>query len=428
VFLAALGCSAFKGTITGNTGVTSGSGGNGPIGEGGESGMTGTGGDPGSGGINTQACDDTPEGKPGSHPDLTPGVWKNLTPPGIDLAGTFGTTAVTVDSCHRSVIYLSVDQRGLWKSYDGGARWTRLGNPSAPYNFDGKAAYLDSPCWVRVDPTDSNHLYAVQGVRGKTQGFWVSRDGGASWTIPPGFASVAKMTTNDVTMLEVDPSDFRHILVGSHSWWVNRNNGGVLESHDQGETWIVHPPVASWPGGSIGLSFLFDPVNKIGNNRTWLVSTDGNGMWRTEDAGGNWTQVSKENAQHGGAFTFRARNGALYTGGFGSPLRSMDNGKTWEKITKGLPYSSYYGIWGAGQSLYTMNSCPCGGGAIPASKPDDGTFYTSPDSDGTNWTPYRGGAQKFTNGPYAMAYDDINHILYASNWMAGFWALKILDP
>jgi photosystem II stability/assembly factor-like uncharacterized protein len=333
-----------------------------------------------------------------------------------------------MDPCHRSTMYLSTDQRGLWKTTDGGSHWNRLGDPTAPYKNDGTTVYLDSPNWVRVDPTNSNHLYAVQGVRGTSQGFWVSLDGGASWKMPAGFINVSKTTTRDVTVVEVDPLDFRHILLGSHSWWVNQKNAGILESPDGGETWTIHPSVPSWPGGTLGLAFLFDPVNKIGNNRTWLVITDGNGTWRTEDAGAHWTQVSQMSAQHGGSLLTRTRNGTLYVGGYGYPFRSVDNGKTWEQIKMGLPYNGYYGVWEAGKMLYTMNACPCGGGAVPTPKPTDGTFHTSPGNDGLTWSQYQGGAQRFTNGPYNMVYDDINQIMYAANWMAGFWALKVLDP
>ena len=48
-------------------------------------------------------------------------------------------------------------------------------------------------------------------------------------------------------------------------------------------------------------------------------------------------------------------------------------------------------------------------------------------TDGKTWTPYQGGAQKFTDGPAAMAFDPANRILYSANWAAGFWALKVLN-
>jgi hypothetical protein len=41
------------------------------------------------------------------------------------------------------------------------------------------------------------------------------------------------------------------------------------------------------------------------------------------------------------------------------------------------------------------------------------------------WTPYNGGAQKFTDGPFEMAFDAANGILYSANWGNGILALKV---
>ena len=125
-------------------------------------------------------------------PGLTPGVWKNITPAALDMTGTWGTTGITVDPNKSSTLYLDTDQRGLWKSTDWGATWARLGTPPSAPNYGTTANYLDSPVEVRVDPADSQHLYAVQGVRGQTQGLWVSHDGGTTWAQPAGFIASAR--------------------------------------------------------------------------------------------------------------------------------------------------------------------------------------------------------------------------------------------
>ena len=59
----------------------------------------------------------------------------------------------------------------------------------------------------------------------------------------------------------------------------------------------------------------------------------------------------------------------------------------------------------------------------------NGVRITSPESDGLTWTAYKGGAQKFDgSGPYEMAFDSVNGILYASMWFQGVWALKVTPP
>jgi hypothetical protein len=112
----------------------------------------------------------------------------------------------------------------------------------------------------------------------------------------------------------------------------------------------------------------------------------------------------------------------LYAPATPYPVRSADNGITWQKLTDGIGFSYYDAVWGDGNRLYTMRSFGLMG------KPYNDPYLTSPESDGSKWAPYQGGAQKFGNGPYMMHFDPINRIMYSANWGAGFWALKVLDP
>jgi len=47
---------------------------------------------------------------------------------------------------------------------------------------------------------------------------------------------------------------------------------------------------------------------------------------------------------------------------------------------------------------------------------------TSPETDGLKWTAYN--SQQFTQGPFEVAYDSINGIVYNASWTAGIWALN----
>jgi hypothetical protein len=93
-------------------------------------------------------------------------------------------------------------------------------------------------------------------------------------------------------------------------------------------------------------------------------------------------------------------------------VRSLDGGKTWAQVKDGLDYAWYIGIIGDGKALYTAGS--------GAGRP----FFTSPETDGTTWAAYGGGAQTFSTEPFEMAYDSANGIVYSSNW-GGLYALKV---
>jgi len=55
----------------------------------------------------------------------------------------------------------------------------------------------------------------------------------------------------------------------------------------------------------------------------------------------------------------------------------------------------------------------------------DPPYYTSPETDGHTWTPYRPDLPFPENGPLAFAFDAANKIVYSSNWLAGVWRYKV---
>jgi hypothetical protein len=346
-----------------------------------------------------------------ANPVLTPGTWVNITPaaPQVDPAKNIFCQGMAIDPGNPSTLYLGVcgydvtKPVGLYKSTDAGSTWKRVGN-------------LDEPVHVTVDPKNSNHLYCVDGVRGNTIGFWISNDGGESWTKPAGFvtATASPVGTQDLYSVATEPGDFNHVLVSFHSPWTGTNNAGVLESVDGGLTWAVRNPPAGAAGGyGMAIFFLDFPQHQLGNGKTWLFTAQAGGFFRTNDGGANWTQVYDNPMTHGGNQIYCSKTGALYSGGYQYPSRSTDNGMSWTQVKTGLDYSWYMGVSGDGTNLYIGNVGP--------NRP----FFVSPETDGTTWTPYQGGAQKFVAEPFEMFFDSTNGIMYSANW-EGLFALKIL--
>lgn len=343
-----------------------------------------------------------------ANPDLVPGIWKNITPAGVTMTpeNHVFCQGVTLDPKNPGTLYLcvcayDVSKAGLFKTTDGGATWKKIG-------------HLDEPLHVAIDPADSKHLYCVDGVRGASLGFWVSRDGGENWSMPEGFkkATEKPVGTRDLYSIAVDPTDFKHILVSFHSPWADGKNCGVLESTNGGETWIAHDPPPTLKGGyGMAIFFLFDPAKKIGDKNTWLFTAQEGGFFKTTDGGKTWSSVFKFPMTHGGNQLYRAKDGALYSGGYQYPARSTDNGTTWEQIKNGLVYSWYMGICGDGQNIYT------------ACTNKNTTFFVSSESDGVTWKPLND--QKFSAVPFELVFDPINKILYSASWEEGLLALKL---
>jgi photosystem II stability/assembly factor-like uncharacterized protein len=344
------------------------------------------------------ACD---AGWPSGAPALMPGQWTQINPKGPVFSGHMEdvfSQGMAFDPCNPATIYLctssfNASTGGLWRTVDAGANWTKIGK-------------LDEPVRVRVDPRNSLHLYVGDGVRGATLGFWVSMDGGSNWTKPPSLAKLG-MFVDDVYDVATDPADFKHVLVTSHSPWnlsMSEAGAGVLESRDGGDSWIVHPPSNNTWGQGHNIWFLK-------TSGSWLLGTQSAGYWRTTDFGATWAQVTKENMAHGGGQLYKTKGGLYFAAAVNGVLKSTDDGVTWT-ISSGNPkYTT--AVYGDGNLLYTHQAY-----AGPAD-----TFYSSPETDGMTWTPF--GSLKTDQGPFEMAFDAQNRILYSASWGAGIFALKV---
>lgn len=344
-----------------------------------------------------------------ANPDLTPGIWKNISPAEAPLSfeNHVFCQGVTLDTKNPGTIYLcvcayEVKQAGLFKTLDGGSNWKQIG-------------HLDEPLHLVIDPMDPDHLYCVDGVRGETLGFWESTDGGNHWMQPEGFKAAtekpAGVGTRDLYSIAVDPTDFNHVLVSFHSPWAGKNCG-VLESKDGGKSWLAHDAPSTLKAGyGMAVFFLFDPAKKTGDKDTWLFTAQEGGFFRTTDGGKSWSNVYKNSMTHGGNQLYRAIDGTLYSGGYQYPVRSTDNGASWEQVKTGLPYSWYMGIIGDGKTIYT--------GSTNKSQP----FFMTSETDGRQWVAFN--KQTFSAVPFAMALDSVNRILYSASWEEGLLAVKL---
>lgn len=357
---------------------------------------------------------------PANAPRLQVGTWVDITPRGIPKGNPEHLIGqgLALDPCDSAVIYWGVtpfseQHGGLYRSHDAGASWQRVGDRSAERHDRLQTRFVDSPLRIRIDPNDPRRLYAGSGVRGDTMGFWISEDRGETWTKPKALLEIAEsrgLFIDDVYDVAVNPTDFNHVLVSSHSGWTPNASSGLLETKDGGKTWRVHEPRPSWGSGH-SIKFLYQPEQGIGNASTWLLGTQDDGYWRTTNAGANWTRVTKTNIFHGGSHIYYGRNGVLYTTAVSGILRSQDNGAT---FTQAADLGGTTGIIGDGKLLYTS----------PAYAVGPQPFFTSPELDGKTWTEFSKQALPDW-GPFEMVVDHVNGILYSSNWFQGLYALKL---
>ena len=158
------------------------------------------------------------------------------------------TRALVIDPVQPEIMYAAGVSGGIWKTYDGGARWEPIGDSLANISVSSLALH----------PTDRRTLYAGTGEgffreeqRGtglplRGDGIFVTRDGGYTWsrlasTMTPDFHWV-----NDLVVSSHDPS---RIYAGTRT--------GVWRSKDAGATWsrVVATTVK---GGCLDLAWRGD--------------------------------------------------------------------------------------------------------------------------------------------------------------------------
>ncbi|HVE64800.1 MAG TPA: hypothetical protein VNB94_13495 [Mycobacteriales bacterium] len=168
---------------------------------------------------------------------------------------------------------------GLFRSVDGGATWRRIGLPYfAPNPGLGRMA-------VEIAPSDPRRVYVVaSSVNGANGGFYVSSDGGDTFRPQPGavLADSTLYTGAHFGRISVDPRNPDHVLVGLVS---------LLETTSAGAAWTVHSHNKLHVDHQ---AFVWDPANPD----RWWVGGDA-GVFRTDDAGDSfspgvdqpWTQL-----------------------------------------------------------------------------------------------------------------------------------------
>ncbi len=357
-----------------------------------------------------------------ANPILMPGVWKDITPSGLTLAtgnGNCLTYMIVIDPSNSSTLYLTTttnfNMPNIWKSTDAGSTWKNLGVRNG---ITKGLAFGD----VRVDPKNPLHLYTI-AEQGEQEGFWISNDGGVSWTQPAGFMQLVLSLTQghfiSLYDIAVDPKDFSHVLITS-----KQPVPVVAESKDAGLTWVVHNVPLKTVTADFNIFFLYNPALGIGDKNTWLFTSFYDGCQRTTDGGITWTEVIPAKGVAWGIphqqIYYAKKTKILYMGNQPYPLRSNDNGVTWQQIlAAGLApgYGYFFTVMGDGENLYTAHSNLWGY--------MQGPTVTSKETDGLIWTPYNNGMQVLTNGPMNMVFDAANGIMYSTN-LYGLLALKVV--
>lgn len=262
---------------------------------------------------------------------------------------------------------------GIYKSTDGGATWSTIDN-GIPLNVGPPVISLFGT--VRDISLDLNSsvgggpvqtLYVAGSGRFSDDGMgtvtklaariYKSTDAGATWVASDNGISSPTTTAYPFTAavkIEIDPTDSMTLYASTFlagyggTGPVPTLENGVWKSTNAGANWTLASnglPTIGGPGTSnfSVLSLTIDPTNP---NRLYASVHDPitleSQIYKTEDAAASWTLANTGIATSDVRDIFVASNGDVYAaaaGSSGNPggvYRSQDNGVTWQSMSIGF--------------------------------------------------------------------------------------------
>ena len=234
-----------------------------------------------------------------------------------------------------SNVMYAATERGIFRTSDGGATWTWVGDIFQQYGDTPSATVFATVLDLQIAPDNPELVYA-----GTETGIYISQNGGSDWTNTwPGLVYV--------NSIAVDPVNHSNILIGIGRAYTQSDAEiiGIFKSTDGGQTWQEKLPRES-TGEELDsvVSILFDtnnPQTVYSGTRKWDELGEYNGGLRKSiDAGETWIPLKVSTVDHVYAL-------AMTPSGF-SPATiyayaeyldddiyaSTDQGATWDSLVK----------------------------------------------------------------------------------------------
>jgi hypothetical protein len=278
--------------------------------------------------------------------DPFPGLkFRNIGP--ATMAGRVDDLAVL--ESNPAVFYVGTATGGLWKTVNNGTTWT--------VHFDDLDDVV-SIGDIAINPNDANTVWVGSGENNNRQsgswgnGVYKSTDGGETWK------HMGLSTSRHIARIIVDPVDHDIVYVAAlGSLWGRGGERGVYKTTDGGLTWNRIHHVDDDTGVT---ELVMDPSNnKVlyaatyqRRRATWGFNGGGLGsaMWKSSDAGRTWTKLTNgvPSGPLGriGMDVYRANPNILYAriehDKESGTYRSDDAGLTWRKMSSVNPRPMYF--------------------------------------------------------------------------------------
>lgn len=330
--------------------------------------------------------------------------------------------AVAVSESNPDVIYIGTGEScirgnimpgdGIYKSTDAGKTWKHVGFRS-----------VDAISKIRIHPTNPNIVWAAvfgkYSVPSEERGVYKSTDGGATWKRV--LFKDANSGAIDIAVDRTNPQIVYAALWEAYRKEYQMSSGGpgsgLYKSTDGGETWTEITRRPGLPGGLVGkISVALTAANP---NRVYaLVENENGGLFRSEDAGATWSLVNDDRNIRQRAFYFThlyadhknpdliyIQNVAFY--------RSSDAGKTLVSTGQGS-HADWHDLWIDPDDPAHLVAGNDGGGTVTF---DSGKSYTGQSFPTAQW--YHAVTTAHVPFHVCGSQQDSNTLCVPFNWNIG---------
>ncbi len=305
-------------------------------------------------------------------------TWQNISD------GYFGGSigAIAVSESDPNVIYVGGGEQtlrgnvsygyGMWKSVDAGKTWEQIGLKNSRHISR-----------VRIHPDNPDVVFAavIGDIYKSSQerGIFKSTDGGKSWKKVL-FANADAGACD----LIIDPSNHRILYASTwnvrrtpYSFSSGGEGSALWKSSDGGETWQDISAKAGLPKGTWGISGI--TVSPIDGDRLYaIIENKDGGVFRSDDGGEKWTKVNSDRSLRQRAWYYTR----IYAGtqsiddvhvmnvGY---HQSNDGGKSFTRYR--TPHGDHHDLWIDPANDQRMVIADDGGAQVTTDKGENWTTY-----------------------------------------------------
>lgn len=294
--------------------------------------------------------------------------------------------AIGVSESNPNIVYVGMGEAclrsnishgdGVYKSTDAGKTWRNVGLTDSSQIGN---VYVDPHNPDLVYITAIGHPYGANEQRGVFR----SNDGGATWK-----KILYVNDKTGASDLAADPHDPKIMYAGMwqiwrHPWDIDEvgPGSGIYKTTDGGDTWNqLKDGLPETDMGKIGLA-----VSPVDSNRVWAtIGGDDGGIYRSDDAGKTWKLLNGSFEMHsrqyyyGHIFADPKKLDVVYTFTSKSFYKSTDGGTTWGTIR--TPHGDYHDLWIDPNDDQRMVNANDGGATVTF---DGGESWSSEDNQAT---------------------------------------------